>query len=405
MGLFALASGGFIACYEVIMYQHFFQRFLQASQHKQHFASHSHHYWPDVTREATLAYWDDSARFVDDKWQYIFGTKIPQTQQLVADVLNLPAAEQIVFAPNTHEFVMRLLSCFNWQKPLRILTTDSEFYSFQRQIKRLSEYENIEIEIIATEPFASFERRFIEAAQHAPYDMVFCSQVFFNSGYAIADLTVFVNQLAAVTEAMIVIDGYHGFMALPTDLSAIAERIFYLSGSYKYAQGGEGCCFMTVPAGSEHRPLYTGWFAEFGALAKDKSALVLYSEDGYRFAGSTMDFTALYRLEAALLLYKQQGISVGRIHRYVQELQQYFLTLLDAQGHPLLNREHLLLHDANHHGHFFTFRLNSSKQVAEVAALLKQAGITTDYRGDRLRFGFGLYQTAEQFDLNCLNIK
>ncbi|WP_449357748.1 hypothetical protein [Alishewanella longhuensis] len=41
-----------------------------------------------------------------------------------------------------------------------------------------------------------------------------------------------------MTPAMLVIDGYHGFMALPTDLSAIAERIFYLSGSYKYAQGG-----------------------------------------------------------------------------------------------------------------------------------------------------------------------
>ena len=69
------------------MYQQFFQHFLQANQQKQHFACHSHHYWPDVTREATLAYWDDSARLVDDKWHYIFGTKIPHTQQLIADIL------------------------------------------------------------------------------------------------------------------------------------------------------------------------------------------------------------------------------------------------------------------------------------------------------------------------------
>lgn len=384
------------------MYQHFFQHFLQANPHKQHFACHSHHYWPDVTREATLAYWDDSARLVDHKWQHIFGTKIPRTQQLIADILNLPLPEQIVFASNTHELVMRLLSCFDWRKPLRVLTTDSEFYSFQRQIKRLAEIDTVQVEIVATEPFSTFEQRFADAASAAEYDLVFCSQVFFNSGYAIADLRALVTRLAAVTEAMLVIDGYHGFMALPTDLSSVAERIFYIAGSYKYAQGGEGCCFMAVPASSEHRPLYTGWFAEFGTLAAEKSALVLYSEDGYRFAGATMDFTALYRLEAALLLYKQHGITVGRIHRYVQTLQQKFLTLLDQQQHASLNRQTLLLHDAEQHGHFYTFKLQSSSRVAELAGFLKQHGIETDYRGDRLRFGFALYHVAEQFDLSCL---
>lgn len=384
------------------MYQTFFKHFLEANQGKQHFACHSHHYWPDVTRAATLAYWDDSAQKVDDKWHYIFGTKIPHTQQLIADILNLSVPEQIVFAPNTHELVMRILSCFDWRKPLRVLTTDSEFYSFQRQIKRLSELDTVQVEVVATEPFATFEQRFVEAAAAQSYDLVFCSQVFFNSGYALSNLTNFVHNLAAVTEAMLVIDGYHGFMALPTDLSAIAERIFYLAGSYKYAQGGEGCCFMTVPAGSEHRPLYTGWFAEFGTLAADKSALVLYSEDGYRFAGATMDFTALYRLEAALLLYKQHGITVGRIHQYVQKLQQHFLALLAEQQHPLLNRSNLLIHNADCHGHFFTFKLTGSAQVAELAAYLKQHGIETDFRGDRLRFGFALYQQAEKFDLSCL---
>lgn len=383
------------------MYQQFYQHFLGANSGKQHFACHSHHYWPDVTRAAQLAYWDDSARLVDDKWQLIFDQKIPHTQQLIADILNLPQPEQIVFAANTHEFVMRLLSCFDWQRPLRVLTTDSEFYSFQRQIKRLSELANIDVVQIPTEPFATFSERFTAAAAADDYQLVFCSQVFFNSGYAIADLPQFVKGLAAVTEAMLVIDGYHGFMALPTDLAEIAERIFYLAGSYKYAQGGEGCCFMAVPAGSEQRPLYTGWFAEFGTLAAQKSALVLYSEDGYRFAGATMDFTALYRLEAALLLFKQQGITVGRIHQYVQQLQQHFLTLIDKLEHPLLNRRNLLLSEPAH-GHFFTFRLASASQVAELAAYLKHHGIETDYRADRLRFGFALYQNADQFDLSCL---
>lgn len=384
------------------MYQQFYQRFLQANQGKQHFACHSHHYWPDVTREAMLEYWDDSARLVDDKWQYIFAEKVPQTQQLIADILQLPQPEQIVFAPNTHELVMRLLSCFDLRQPLRILTSDSEFHSFSRQVKRLAEYDNVQVDIIATEPFASFEQRFIAAAAAQPHQLIFCSQVFFNSGFALKDLTAFVQQLAKHSDAMIAIDGYHGFMALPTDLSAIAERIFYLAGSYKYAQGGEGCCFMSVPLGNIQRPFYTGWFAEFGTLAAEKSAAVLYSEDGYRFAGATMDYSALYRLNAVLRLFKQQGISVGRIHQYVQQLQQCFLAKLTDMAHPKLHSGSLLAEDLSCHGHFLTFRCGSPAEVAELAAFLKRAGIETDYRTDRLRFGFALYHNSAQYDLSCL---
>lgn len=384
------------------MYQHLYQRFLQANVGKQHFACHSHHYWPDVTRDAMMAYWDDSARMVDHKWQHIFSERVPHTQQLIADILALPTAKQIVFAPNTHELVMRLLSCFDWQQPLRILTTDSEFYSFSRQVKRLAEWESVTVEYIATEPFESFESRFCQAAAAKHYDMVFCSQVFFNSGVAIKDLSAFVHQLAATTDAMLVIDGYHGFMALPTDLSQLSERIFYLSGSYKYAQAGEGCCFMTVPANNQYRPLYTGWFAEFGTLTADKTAEVQYSTDGYRFAGATMDFSALYRLEAVLSLFKQHNITVPVIHQYVQNLQQHFLVQLNALQHPLLNAARLLYDDLQQHGHFFTFRLDSSEQVASLAKSLQQHGIETDYRANRLRFGFALYQAAEQFDLSCL---
>ena len=46
---------------------------------------------------------------------------------------------------------------------------------------------------------------------------------------------------------VVAIDGYHGFMAVPTDLSRIAGRAFYLAGGYKYAMAGEGVCFLHCP--------------------------------------------------------------------------------------------------------------------------------------------------------------
>jgi selenocysteine lyase/cysteine desulfurase len=383
-------------------FKRFYQGFLAANPNVQHYACHSHHYWPDVTRDAVLRYWDDSARLVDDKWEHIFGVEIPAVQKLIAQELKLQNPSQIVFASNTHELLFRLLTAFSWQKGLKVLTTDSEFHSFSRQIARLGEEANVQVVRVAAEPFATFPDRFVEAAASLQPDLVFVSQVFFNSGVALPDLAGLVNSVAENCQATIAVDGYHGFMAIPTDLSSLEGRIFYLAGSYKYAQGGEGCCFMVVPEHNNFRPIYTGWFAEFGALSAAKNGTVQYSQDGYQFAGATMDFTALYRLRAVLALYQEQQISTELVHQHVQGLQQYFLQSLDKIGHPWLNRQTLLHNDGVDHGHFLTFRGPSAADVAELSQFLSKHQIKTDYRGDRLRFGFAIYHDIADINLTSL---
>lgn len=381
------------------MYKKYYSHFINANPQIQHYASHSHHYWPDVTREATLQYWDDSAKRIDDKWGYIFGTKIPATQKLIAEVLNLSHPEQIVFAPNTHELLFRLLSCFEPKKTISILTTDSEFYSFDRQINRLAEDKMASVDKVSTHPFDDFEARFIEKITNNHYDMIFLSQVFFNSGMVVKNLKKIVDSVKE-TNTMIVIDGYHGFMAIPTDLKEIEDRVFYLSGSYKYAQGGEGCCFMASPISSTERPLYTGWFAGFSALESD-GGNTGYSRDGYRFAGSTMDFTALYRLEATLLLFKNEGLTVNKIHAHIQKMQNNFRNHLLEIDHHYLTEKNILSVDYNHHGHFLTFAMPSPEHAKKLHDELKSLNIWTDFRGSRLRFGFGIYQN-DCIDLTAL---
>src|SRR5690606_34423701 len=114
-------------------------------------------------------------------------------------------------------------------------------------------------------PFETFAERFLTAARAGGHDLVLVSQVFFRTGQLISAF----DELAAVAAPAgpwVVVDGYHGFMATPTDLSRTADRLFYVAGGYKYAMAGEGACFLHAPPGYGARPVVTGWFAEFGDL-------------------------------------------------------------------------------------------------------------------------------------------
>ncbi|MBY6063977.1 aminotransferase class V-fold PLP-dependent enzyme [Pseudidiomarina sediminum] len=377
-------------------YKHHYQHFMAQHLDTLHCAPHSHHYWPDVTRAAQLRYWDDSAKGVDHKWGTIFGERMPAVQQLLAELLDHPAPEQFVFAGNTHELLYRVISCFDPSQPLRILTTDGEFHSFSRQVRRLEERHNVTVERVSCEPFIDFAERWTTALGQGHFDLIFCSQVFFNSAVVAPWVEDWLADVPATTE--VVIDGYHGCGAIPTSLRKVADRIFYVAGSYKYLQGGEGCCFMSVPRATPLRPEYTGWFADFANLAKPQQQTVGYANDGMRFAGATMDFSALYRLLAVLEWWQRDQLTVAKMHAYIQRLQQAFLTQLDQLQHPLLNRDALLFNDLQNHGHFLTFELASAEQVEAVATQLQQAGIETDYRGRRLRFGFALYHDVEDYE-------
>lgn len=387
-------------------YQQFYTGFLNANKGKQHYACHSHYFWPDCTREAMLNYWDDSAKYVDEKWGYFFQTLVPELQQRISKILNTGAPQQIVFAPNTHELLYRIMSCIDSAAPYKVVSTDSEFHSFQRQATRLEEQGTIELITVPTKPYHTFSSRFKAAiAEHNP-ELVFFSQVFFNSGYVVNDVADIVDNVAN-DNTLVVVDGYHGFMAKPTDLADIAHRIFYLSGSYKYAQAGEGACFAHVPMGCNLRPTYTGWFAEFGELDKprerDGKNNVQYSLDGMRFAGATMDFTALYRLRAVLRMFEENNLDVAAINDYVMSMQRIFLQKLADCNHPLLNEKHLAVGNGMNRGHFLTFELDNADVTKALASKLKAHHILTDFRGNRLRFGFGLYHTPEYIDLSVLS--
>ncbi len=352
-----------------------------------HVAAHSHHPWPDVSFEAQAAAWNDAARLLDRKWDYVFEHVIPTAQAHIARQLALPDPSSIAFGPNTHSFVVRLLSCLPRDRPLRVLTTDGEFMSFARQLARLEEDGAVSVTRVATEPFDSFEVRFAAEAAKGRYDLVFFSQVFFDSGFEVRDLAGIVG---AVRDArsLVVIDGYHGFMAVPTDLSAVAHRAFYLAGGYKYAMAGEGACFLHCPPGYGPRPRDTGWYAGFSAL-EGGGAGVAYAADGSRFLGATFDVTALYRFNAVQDWLSSSGHTVPAMLAHVRGMEDVLLNeTRDSQVGPA----NLTVPNRTQRGRFLAFRTGRAGALVE---RLAAQNIIADHRGDRLRIGFGIYHTAD----------
>lgn len=388
------------------MLREYYKTFVASIGDALHVTAHSHHPWPDVTRAAHLQYWEDSARLTNRKWQEkVFGEAVPEAQGHVARHLGLADPRLVAFAPNTHEFVARLYSCLDWSRRPSVLTTTGEFHSFGRQTRRLEETGRLDVTRVPVEPYATFPERFRQALG-APRDLVFLSQVFFDSSFVVERLDEVLADV--LPETIVAVDGYHAFMAIPVHLGALGRRIFYTAGGYKYVQAGEGACFLSIPEACDLRPLYTGWFSDmFGAgdpfpspaggqLSGAQGDAVGYGAEAMRFWGSTFDASGLYRFNAVMRWLDELGVTAREIHAHVGALERQFLDGLAAVPLARLPVAALTPPDGAPRGNFLTFDLDAAEDVDQRLATHR---IVVDRRGRRLRFGFGVYHDAAFVDV------
>ena len=375
-------------------FKRLFTKSLSGDPQRLHVAAHSHHLWPDASFEGQVECWQDAARLADRKWDRIMGEVWPEAQRQVAGELATGMPDAIVFAPNTHDLIVRLIAAAPRSNgpPLRVLTSDGEFHSARRQFARWEEAGEIVVERVETEPFDSFSDRFLDRARSASHDFIFVSHVLFGSGRLfgrVAELA----ELGRAEGPWVVIDGYHAFMAVKAPLGATAAAsAFYLGGGYKYAMAGEGCAFLHAPPGFGPRPPITGWFAEFDDLALPPGT-VGYAKDWSRFMGATFDASGLYRFTAVRRMLDKEGLTTARISGDVEALQRALLDRL--QQTPVASAELLNPLGGGAHARFLAFRTPAAKQwYAELAS----RNCIVDVRGDVLRIGLGLYHDESDVD-------
>jgi selenocysteine lyase/cysteine desulfurase len=348
---------------------------------------HSHQAWPDVAREGLAEAFDDAAEAVDDKWARVFAVQDAVRAGIAARIGGAPA--DYALGASTHELVVRLLSALDWGARRHLVTTTREFHSLDRQLRRLAEA-GVAITFVDAAPAATLAER-LAAALRDDTAAVLASSVQFDTSTVVPGL----GGLAAAAAArgvVCLIDAYHAYNVVPFAVDDYGPRAFVVAGGYKYAQWGEGACFLRVPPGTTLRPVYTGWFAGFAELAERRpDAPPGYAADGAtRFAGATFDPASWYRARAVLGLFDELGLDVGRLRAL--SLRQ---TARLGEGLDRLGLERATPRDDAGRGGFVAVRV---PDAAAWVAGLRDAGVHADARGDLLRLGPAPYVTDDELD-------
>jgi len=368
-----------------------YARFLSTREEQCVLTAHSHQAWPDISREGHLACWDDAAELIDAKWGKVFSEILPDFQKHVAARLGTTRFDDLAVAPNTHELVYRLASCFG--ADAHVLTTDGEFHSLRRQLDRLSE-ESTRVTRVPVVGEGSFSERFCAALDHERPTWAALSMVMFSTSEVIAGLPAILTK-AQELDIPILVDTYHGFNVMPMQVDAWPGAPFVVGGGYKYAQTGEGACWMLLPRESgQYRPRNTGWFADFEHLDTPQDS-VGYTQGGLRFMGATFDPSGIYRGLWTLRWMDQMKLSPavlrGQSLLGTQRLIDRFDALkLQERGLTLATPR-----APEARGGFVSLRTPNARRLQ---AQLQEAGVHTDARADLLRFGPGPYTLAWEID-------
>lgn len=354
---------------------------------------HSHQAWPDVARDALLLSFDDAARLVDDKWDQAIFPMIDRVGAKILDRMGFDAGDAIAFGKSTHELVFRLLTCFPAAARPRIVTTTGEFHSLHRQLARLVE-EGADVVWVPAEPREGLADRLLAAITPGTAVVAF-SAVLFEDAHVVPRLGEIAERAVSVS-AVPLVDAYHAFNAVPIAWGPAKEHLFVTAGGYKYAEFGDGICWLRIPRDTPLRPVDTGWFADFAALSAPRALTVAYGPGGARFSGATFDASALYRADAVLAHWERFGLTVPRLRAISLRQTRRILAHLEEHG---LAADILSSRDDARRGGFVTVRNDAA---GAIVGDLRAQGVFTDARRDRLRLGPAPYLTDAEIDRGVL---
>ncbi len=356
------------------------------------FTGHSHQAWPDVAREGQTEYFDVCACDVDTKWEKSF-EKTEILRNYLRDYYDDPDG-LYCREESTHFLMVSLLSSFDLKNKPKFITTDGEFHSMDRQLRRLQE-EGLEVVSIPTNPDDNFAQRVIKEID-VNTSAIMLSRVYFQTSLVNTHLSD-IAAAARIQGIPVIIDDYHGTNVVPLSIREEGlEDCFILIGGYKYLQWGEANCFLRFPKDCELRPVVTGWFAAFSTLEHPRTnEPVQYDKSDQRFASATYDPSSQFRAAKVVEFFQEQGLTPEVLRKQYESqvglLRSLFVEKdFDSEVIRLTHNEPL-----SRNGGFLSL---TSPKAREIRADLLSRRIFTDARNEILRLGPAPYITERQIE-------
>jgi kynureninase len=268
----------------------------------------------------------------------------------------------------------------------RVLATRAEFDSLDTILKQYQALGRAVVDWVGTRDDGA-----IHADDLVPrlrgVDLLVVSQVFFADGRVLRDVEPLITAAHAVG-ARVLLDVYHGYGALPLDLSAL-DVDFAVAGSYKYLRGGPGCCWLYVSPRvleSGAATLDTGWFARREPFSYARQAGPDLATNGDGWLESTFPPISFYQARAGLDF--TAALGVPRLREWNLRQKALLSDLLAARGVRHMGR-------GEDFGAFLTV---PHADPPGLVSRLKAAGLNADARSAGVRLCPDLLNTDEELE-------
>jgi kynureninase len=297
-------------------------------------------------------------------------------------LINAPRGS-VVLDSNVSTLMGRLLSCFDWTKRPKAVTSDLEFPSAEFVMRAFERYGCRPV-VVTSKNGASIDDEGICAAIDEDTQLVMISHATFATG-AVSDVRAIARRARAVG-ALVAVDAYQTIGTMAVDVQALDADVVF-GGSHKWLCGAFDCAFAYVRPDvlATLEPAATGWMASSDPLSFARASG--WASDARRFTAGTPALLPAITSGDGLRLLGAVGIDV--IRKLSLARTDRIIAMADEAGLEVVTpRAH------SRRGGVVSLRFGSS---AEVVAALKRAGFVCSHRGGA-RIAPHYYNTDEEVE-------
>lgn len=310
-----------------------------------------------------------------------------RTRTLLATMLGA-RPDQVAFMRNTSDGLSTVANGLRWRPGDNLVTFRNEFPSNIYPWLRLRDAFGVEVRM-AEERDGRIELDELVGLIDGKTRLVAISYVQYASGFR-ADLER-IGRAARAVDALLVVDVIQALGAVPLDVQA--ELVDVAAGAgHKWLLTPEGVGFLYLSERARERiePTLVGWISvpdpdDYANFGQGWNRGTLAWETG------TCPMSLIHGLEQSLKLLSETGIN--RIQTHLENLTDYLCERLVNKPYRIVSSR-----QRGEKSQIVCIQHTGELTAMNLYAHLKERGIITAPRGDRLRISPHLYNTAEEID-------